>query len=116
MRKRKKNKSSRRGLHWKRRTPDDEQAERDIAFAAIRRLYAESLPLWRFCARGYCRRHRRCAGDDQRACLKRGWPLVPPQLQAQAYALVRQGGPQRRPPATHMEWSLRRFPPSNFVH
>ena len=116
MRKRKKNKSSRRGLHWKRRTPDEERAGREIAFAAIQRLYCESLPLWRVCARGYCRRHHCCAGHDKRACLKRGWPLMPKPAQDAAYAVVQHGGPLRRPPGTHAEWSLRQYPASNFVH
>jgi hypothetical protein len=104
-----------RGLFWKRRTPDEERAERDIAFAAIHRLYCESLPLWRVCARGSCRRHHYCAGHDKRACLARGWPLMPKPVQNAAYAAVQHGGPLRRPPGAHAEWSLRQYPPSNFT-
>ena len=82
--------------------------------AAIRLLYAESLPLWRVCPRGYCRRHRCCNGEAT-ACLKRGWPQMPGELQTQAYESVLVGGPRHLLPATQMEWRLRRFPPTNFV-
>lgn len=96
-------------------TEAGQNAQREAAFAAIRALYCESLPLWRTCARGHCRRHRTCGGDGA-ACLTRGWPLMPPHVQQEAYALVRRGGPRRLRPATHREWALRSFPPSNFVH
>ncbi|MGB6535248.1 MAG: hypothetical protein WBF58_04720 [Xanthobacteraceae bacterium] len=95
-------------------TPERQAAQRQAAFMAIRQLYCESLPLWRSCARGHCRRHRCCSGDGP-ACLKRGWPLTPPQVQAQACELVSRGGPRRIPSATHVEWVLRTYPPSNFV-
>jgi hypothetical protein len=36
--------------------------------------------------------------------------------QDKAHTEVIIGGPQRARPQTHTEWSLRRFPPSNFVH
>jgi hypothetical protein len=114
MKKRRKGKSSRRGLFWKRRTPDDERAQREVAFAAIRALYAESLPLHRTCKRGCCRRHQRCAGEA-RACVKRTWPLMTPEVQQRAYEEVMRGGPRRLPPATHAEWGLRGYPPTNFV-
>ncbi len=112
--KRRKGKSSRRGLFWKRRTPDDERALREAAFAAIKRLYAESLPLWRACGRGYCRRHKQCAGEAA-PCVKRAWPLMPPEVQERAYEEMRRGGPRRLPPATRLEWDLRGYPPTNFV-
>ncbi len=110
-------KRGRRGLFHKRTTPEEEVAQREAAFAAIRRLYREVLPLWRSCRRGDCRRHKSCCGDDGagRACLKRTWPLLPPQAQNRAHRLVAVGGPRRLPPSTHMEWRLRRYPPSNFV-
>ena len=107
-------KSGRRGLYNKRLTPDEQAAQREAAFAAIRRLYAEALPLWRSCPRGYCRRHKACSGEAS-TCLKRGWPLMPAELQRLAFDQVMAGGPRRLPPATHTEWHLRRFPPSNFV-
>jgi hypothetical protein len=103
-----------RGLYNKRLTPDEQVVQREAAFAAIRRLYCEVVPVWRACPRGGCRRHRCCHGDAA-ACLKRGWPLVPPQLQKLAHDQVALGGPRRLPPATHTEWELRRFPASNFV-
>jgi hypothetical protein len=107
-------KSGRRGLYNKRLTPDEQVAQREAAFAAIRRLYCEALPLWRACPRGYCRRHQRCNGGA-RVCLTRGWPLMPPELQSKARRQVAVGGPRRLPPATHTEWHLRRYAPSNFV-
>ena len=114
MKKRRKGKSSRRGLFYKRITPDGDVALREEAFAAIRRLYAESLPLWRVCERGACRRHRTCAGDAVK-CLPRGWPQMPRAVQERAYEEVQSGGPHRRPPTTHREQSLRHYPPTNFV-
>ncbi len=107
-------KSGRRGLYHKRTTPDEQAAQREAAFAAIRRLYGEALPLWRSCRRGYCRRHKQCAGDVG-PCVARAWPLMPASLQELAYKEVMAGGPRRIAPATHREWLLRRFPPSNFV-
>jgi hypothetical protein len=95
-------------------TPKGQEAQRNAAFAAIRRLYGESLPLWRSCASGSCRRHRRCNGDST-ACLRRAWPLMTPELQQQAYEQVMRGGPRRLRSATHMEWSLRGYAPTNFV-
>jgi hypothetical protein len=96
-------------------TEAGQKAQREAAFVAIRKLYCESLPLWRSCARGYCRRHHACGGDE-RPCLKRTWPLMPPHVQDEAYTLVRHGGPRRLPAATNKEWILRGYPPSNFVH
>jgi len=104
-RRRRKGKSSRRGLFFKRSTLDEQVPQREVAFAAIKRLHAESLPLWRVCSRGACRRHKECQGDAV-SCLKRGWPLMPPDLQQRAYEEVVRGGP-RLPPATHREWLLR---------
>jgi hypothetical protein len=97
------------------RTEEGQQVQREAAFAAIRALYVESLPLWRVCGRAYCRRHHTCRGDG-RACLQQGWPLMSKRVQEQAFVLVRRGGPRRLPSATHKEWALRGFPPSNFVH
>ncbi len=92
-----------------------EKARREAAFAAIRALYAEVLPLWRSCARGYCRRHKICAGEA-RACVMRSWPQLPEAVRTAAYDAVQAGGPRRVPPRTAIELRLRRFPPSNFVH
>jgi len=111
---RRRKKPGRRGLYNKRLTPDEQVVQREAAFAAIRRLYCEALPLWRACPRGRCRRHQCCFGEA-RACLRRGWPLMPPELQKLAIQQVAAGGPRRIPPATHTEWQLRRFPATNFV-
>ena len=104
-----------RGRFYKRMTPEEEVEQREAAFIAIKRLYRESLPLWRVCPRGFCRRHRACGGFDA-DCLPRGWKLMPPAAQNEACRLVMLGGPHRRPPATNVEKELRHFPPSNFVH
>jgi hypothetical protein len=107
-------KQGRRGLHNKRHAPDEQVVQREAAFAAIRLLYSEVLPVWRACGRGFCRRNVRCGGDAA-VCITRTWPLLPPAQQEAAYHHVVAGGPRRVPPATHTEWELRRFPPSNFV-
>jgi hypothetical protein len=104
-----------RGVYHKRLTPEEETEQRHIAFAAIRRLYAELLPLWRSCPRGFCRRHHCCNGDV-RQCLARAWPLTPPAVQQKASEQVAVGGPRHLPPATHLEGQLRSYPASNFVH
>jgi hypothetical protein len=107
-------KPGKRGVYDERLMRQDEVVQREAAFAAIRRLYCESLPLWRSCGRGYCRRHHCCIGEA-RSCLRRGWPLTPAPLQALACREVIAGGPQRRPPATPVERRLRSYPPTNFV-
>ena len=112
----KRKKRGRRGLYNKRLTPDEQVVQRKAAFAAIRRLYSESLPLWRFCRSGFCRRHKRCNGKNVGRCLQRGWPRMPPEQQARAYREVIAGGPRRVPPESHVERDLRGYPPSNFVH
>jgi hypothetical protein len=109
-----KKKRGRRGLYFKRATPDEQVALREAAFAAIRRLYCEVLPLWRACPRGECRRHHLCRGEAL-SCLRRGWPLMPEAVRERACKEVALGGPRRLPPATHLEWELRSYPPSNFV-
>jgi hypothetical protein len=95
-------------------TEAGQEKQREAAFASIKRLYCESLPLWSTCERAYCRRHRCCRGDGK-VCLPRTWKLMPPEVQERAYDLVRQGGPRGVPPATLREWHLRGYPPSNFV-
>jgi hypothetical protein len=112
---RRKKKPSKRGLYNKRLTPDEQKVQREAAFAAIRRLYAQVVPLWRSCARGHCRRHKQCSGDV-RPCLERSWPLLTPNQKDWVWYKVLLGGPRRVPPASHAEWHLRRFPASNFVH
>ena len=99
---------------FKRLSYDERRVYREAAFAAIKKLYAASLPLWRYCPRGVCRRHKICAGDD--GCLKRVAPLLPGEVWGPAMKAVEQGGPKRIPPANPIERALRNFPPSNFIH
>ena len=107
-------KKKRRSRYIDAATEAGQAKQREAAFAAIRRLYCESLPLWRTCARGFCRRHRCCRGDGK-DCLPRTWRATPPDVQQAAHDLVLRGGPRGVPAATHTEWVLRAFPPSNFV-
>jgi hypothetical protein len=105
----------RRWVPWQRLKPEEAERRRKAAFTAIRKLFAEVVPVWASCQRGHCRRHRRCAGDIG-ACLARGWPLLSPDAQEAAHLEVIMGGPRRLPPQTRSELDLRGFPPSNFVH
>jgi hypothetical protein len=92
----------------------EEARQRHGAFAAIKKLYCESLPLWRVCQRGFCRRNKRCCGEAE-ACLKRGWKLFPVAEQNRAWRQVGRGGPRGVPPQTELEKRLRHYPSSNFV-
>jgi hypothetical protein len=89
--------------------------QRERAFAAIKKLYCEALPLWRVCARGFCRRNKSCRGEAE-ACLIRGWKLFPVAERNRAWREVGRGGPRRLPPQTALEKGLRHYPPSNFTH
>ena len=101
----------------KRLTPEQESAHRKAAFAAIRALFCQVTEPWRSCQRGYCRRHHGCIAEaGPGACLGRHWPLLTPAEQKAAHIEVINGGSRRQQPQTYTEWSLRRFPPSNFVH
>jgi hypothetical protein len=81
----------------------------DAAHAATWRLYGEVLALWRACRNKKCRRHRRCLGAPA-PCLMRALPTVPQARALQAAKEVMAGGPRRVPPATHLEWTVRREP------
>ena len=110
-------KSSDRPHTPKRLTPEQESAHRKAAFAAIRALFCQATQPWHSCQRGYCRRHHCCIAEaGPGACLGRHWPLMTPGEQKAAHIEVINGGPRGRRPQTSTEWSLRRFPPSNFVH
>ena len=101
----------------KRLTPEQESAQRKAAFAAIRALFCQVTQPWKSCQRGYCRRHHCCIAEaGPGACLGRHWPLLTAAEQDKAHIEVIDGGPRRLRPQTHTEWSLRLFPPSNFVH
>ena len=93
----------------KRRTVDEGLALSDAAHAAVWRLYCEVFKFWRSCRVKKCRRHRRCLGEPA-PCLMGGLSSVPEAQRRAAAAIVIAGGPQRMPPATHMEWRLRREP------
>jgi hypothetical protein len=95
-------------------TRTDEDTQRKAAFAAIKQLYRDVLPLWNVCDRGFCRRHHCCIADA-RGCLPHNWPRLNPQMQDDAYRRVLAGGPRRLPPQSRIEEELRRFPPTNFV-
>jgi hypothetical protein len=95
-------------------TETGRKAQGEAAFAAIRALYCEALPLWLSCSRGQCRRHQACSGDGH-TCLKRAWPLMPRDVQDKTFALVQRGGSRRLRPATRRESELRTFSPTNFV-
>jgi hypothetical protein len=98
----------------KRYTPERQQARKDAARDAVRRLYCDSLELWRTCAAGRCRRHRRCAGDS-RACMRRVWNDIPRHREKQIWAAVIAGGPRKIAPANHVEWNMRRNPPDTIA-
>lgn len=81
----------------------------DAAHAATWRLYCDVFCLWHDCGKKKCRHHRRCMGEPA-ACLMRALPFIPPVRREEAAKAVIAGGPQRRPPATHLEWTVRREP------
>ncbi len=102
------------------KAPDDQQftkrrsieaglALADAAHVATWRLYGEVLRLWRTCRIKRCRRHRRCLGEPA-ACLLRALPFVTPARRREAAQAVMAGGPRRIPPATQLEWKVRREP------
>ncbi len=108
-------KTDRRWISWQRMKPEEAATLRKAAFTAIRKLFAEVVPLWPNCRRGACRRHRRCAGDI-RPCLARSWPLLSAEAKEAAHVEVMRGGPRRLPAQSIVERNLRGYPPSNFVH
>ena len=93
----------------KRRTVEQGLNLADAAHAATWRLYCEVFGLWRSCSVKKCRRHRRCLGEPA-GCLMRGLPAVPEARRLTAANEVVAGGPRRIPPATHLEWIVRREP------
>jgi len=93
--------------YLKRRTFERGRAEVDAAHIATCRLYCDALHLWRRCALPTCRRHRHCLGEPT-SCFVRGLPTVPPARRLEAQKEVIAGGPRRIPPATHIEWTVRR--------
>jgi hypothetical protein len=93
----------------KRRSVEQGLQLADAAHVAVWRLYCDAFAFWRACRKKPCKRHRRCAGEPA-ACLMRGLPSVPDARREAAAREVIAGGPRRVPPASHMEWHLRREP------
>jgi hypothetical protein len=91
----------------KRRSFEQGRALADAAHVATQRLYCDALKFWRRCRLRGCKRHRRCCGDPA-LCLMRGLVFVPPSERLKAQEEVIAGGPRRLPPATHLEWVVRR--------
>ena len=91
----------------KRRSFPEGLALVDAAHIATHRLYCDALALWRRCSMRTCKRHRRCLGAPT-GCLLRALPFVPPSQRAKAQQSATAGGPRRIPPATHIEWQVRR--------
>ena len=91
----------------KRRSFEQGRALIDAAHIATHRLYCDVLGFWRHCSKRSCKRQRRCDGEPA-GCLMR-WLLGVPQAERlKAEKQVIAGGPRRIPPATHMEWFVRR--------
>jgi hypothetical protein len=93
--------------YLKRRTAEQGLAQVDAAHVATWRLYCDALRLWRHCSMRSCLHHRRCLGTTN-ACLQRGLLFVPLSQRRRAQQQVIAGGPRRVPPASHMEWQVRR--------
>ena len=93
--------------YGKRRSFAEGRALVDAAHMETQRLYCDVLAFWRHCREPACKRHRRCAGEPT-GCLSRGLPAVPEAERLKAQAEVIAGGPRRIPPATHIEWLVRR--------
>ena len=100
-------KSGEKGRFLKRRTFEQGRAALDAAHAVTQRLYCDALRLWRRCKLRPCRRHRHCAGDPFR-CLLGGIIHVPASRRLTAQKQVIAGGRRRIPPASHIEWTIRR--------
>lgn len=81
----------------------------DDAHAAVWRLYCDVFRFWRWCRMKPCKRHRRCCGEPAR-CLMNKLPSVAPAERPKAQAEVIAGGPRKIPPASHMEYLVRRQP------
>jgi hypothetical protein len=93
----------------KRRSVADGLELADAAHAATWRLYCDAFALWRTCRSKKCRHHRHCRGEPA-GCLMRALAFIPPVRRETAAKQVIAGGPRRIPPATHLEWTVRREP------
>ncbi len=95
------------GDFLKRRTVEQGRAEIDAAHIVTQRLYCDALAFWRRCRLRRCKRHRRCCGEPT-GCLLRGLIHVPQAHRLKAQKEVIAGGRRHIPPATHVEWTIRR--------
>jgi hypothetical protein len=93
--------------YLKRRTFEQGLALVDAAHVATWRLYCDALRFWRDCSMRSCQHHRHCLGTTN-ACLQRGLMFVPASRRLRARQDVIAGGPRGVPPASHMEWQVRR--------
>ena len=91
----------------KRRTFTEGYALTDAAHVATFRLYCYVLRFWRRCSWRACKRHRQCRGDPFE-CLPRGLIFVPQSRRLRAQQEVIAGGLGRKPPASHIEYQVRR--------
>ena len=91
----------------KRRSFAQGRKEVDDAHYATHRLYCDVFGFWRGCQSRMCKRHRHCIGKAN-ICLARNLPKVPHWRHFMARKQVLAGGPRRLPPATHIEWTVRR--------
>ena len=91
----------------KRRSFEEGRALVDAAHVATHRLYCDAFGFWRRCSWRTCKRHRRCGGEPV-GCSMRGLPSVPEAQRLKAQQEVIARGTRCVPPATHIEWSVRR--------
>jgi hypothetical protein len=102
------------GNFQKRRTFEQGKKEIDAAHIATQQLYCDALEFWRQCKLRVCQRHRRCYGQPTN-CIMQNFKAVPQTERLKAEKEVIAGGKQRIPPATHIEWTVRRSELSTLV-
>ncbi|MGA8612356.1 MAG: hypothetical protein WB760_11660 [Xanthobacteraceae bacterium] len=100
--------------YLKRRTFEQGKKEIDAAHIVTQQLYCDALEFWRQCKLRVCQRHRRCRGQPTN-CLACRLKAVPRAERLKAEQEVIAGGSQRLPPATHIEWTIRRTELSTLV-
>src|ERR1700691_1334646 len=100
--------------YLKRRTFEQGKKEIDAAHIATQQLYCDALEFWRQCKLRVCQRHRRCYGQPTN-CIMQNFKSVPQAERLKAEQEVIAGGKRRVPPATHIEWTVRRSEVSTLV-
>jgi hypothetical protein len=98
----------------KRRTFEQGKKEIAAAHIAAQQLYCDALKFWRRCRLRVCQRHRRCIGQPTN-CIMQNFKAVPQAERLKAEKEVIAGGKHRIPPATHIEWTIRRSELSTLV-